>query len=163
MLKKRCISLFVENEVGVLAYISGLLSGKSYNLDSLTVGPTLDPTISRMTITLTSDDRTFEQIKKQVNRSVPVIKVVDFTKGDVFMKELMYVKVTDCSDKEMKRVSKLASDHHTRVVECVTGSVLIECVKTESANDKFLSALQREFEGRVEIVRGGTVAIEALE
>ena len=163
MLKKRCISLFVENEVGVLAYISGLLSGKSYNMDSLTVGPTLDPTISRMTIMLTSDDRTFEQIKKQLNRSVPVIKVVDFTRGDIFMKELMYVKVMGCTDKEMKRVAKLAQDHDTSIVESVSDSVLLECVKTEAANDKLLSALQREFAGRVEIIRGGTVAIEALD
>ena len=163
MLKKRCISLFVENEVGTLAYISGLLSGKSYNMDSLTVGTTLDPTISRMTITLTSDDRTFEQIKKQLNRSVAVIKVVDFTRGDFFMKELMYVKLIGCDDKEMKRAAKLAADYDATVVECVSGAVLMESVNPESANDRLLNALQRDFAGRIEIVRGGTVAIEALE
>ena len=68
MMKKRWISLFVENDIGVLAHISGLFSGKSYNLNSLTVGATEDTTISRMTISLTSDDKTFEQIKKQLNR-----------------------------------------------------------------------------------------------
>ena len=78
-LKKRWISLYVENDVGVLAKISGLFSGKSYNLKSLTVGETEDPTVSRMTISLTGDDKTFEQIKKQLNRSVEVIKVLDFT------------------------------------------------------------------------------------
>lgn len=97
MLKKRCISLYVENEVGVLAKISGLFSGKSYNLDSLTVGTTEDSTISRMTICLTSDDQTFEQIKKQLNRSVEVIKVVDFTETQIHMKELMFIKIWDCS------------------------------------------------------------------
>ena len=65
-MKKRWICLFVENEIGVLAKISGLFSGKSYNLDSLTVGTTEDKSISRMTISLTSDDKTFEQIKKQL-------------------------------------------------------------------------------------------------
>lgn len=69
-MKKRWICLFVENEIGVLARISSLFSSKSYNLDSLTVGTTEDITISRMTISLTSDDKTFEQIKKQLNRSV---------------------------------------------------------------------------------------------
>ena len=67
-MKKRSISLFVENEVGVLAYISGLFSGKSYNVDSLTVGTTIDPTISRMTIRVTSDDQTFEQITLDSDR-----------------------------------------------------------------------------------------------
>ena len=76
-MKKRWICLFVENEIGVLARIAGLFSAKSYNLDSLTVGITEDNTISRMTISLTSDDKTFEQIKKQINRSVEVIKLVD--------------------------------------------------------------------------------------
>ncbi len=75
-MKKRWISLFVENEVGVLARISGLFSGKSYNLDSLTVGVTEDSTISRMTISLTSDDRTFEQIKKQLGRTVSDLKSI---------------------------------------------------------------------------------------
>ena len=65
-MKKRWISLYVENQVGVLSKISGLFSGKSYNLDSLTVGTTEDPTVSRMTIATVSDDETFEQIKKQL-------------------------------------------------------------------------------------------------
>ena len=69
-MKKRWISLYVENQVGVLSKISGLFSGKSYNLDSLTVGTTEDPTVSRMTIATVSDDETFEQIKKQLNRLV---------------------------------------------------------------------------------------------
>ena len=83
-MKKRWISLYVENQVGVLSKISGLFSGKSYNLDSLTVGTTEDPTVSRMTIATVSDDETFEQIKKQLNRTVEVIKVIDFT--DVFVR-----------------------------------------------------------------------------
>ena len=65
--KKRWVSLYVENRIGVLARISGMMSGKSYNIDSITVGVTEDPTISRMTIGLSSDDATFEQIKKQLN------------------------------------------------------------------------------------------------
>ena len=78
-MKKRWISLYVENQVGVLSKISGLFSGKCYNLDSLTVGTTEDPTVSRMTIATVSDDETFEQIKKQLNRMIEVIKVIDFT------------------------------------------------------------------------------------
>lgn len=76
-LEKRCISAYVENQIGVLAKISGLFAGKNYNLDTLTVGETEDPTMSRMTIELTCDDLTYEQIIKQLNRSVEVIKVID--------------------------------------------------------------------------------------
>ena len=76
-MKKRCISLYVENRIGVLAKISGLLSGKSYNLDTLTVGETEDPTMSRMTIGMTMDDVTFEQVIKQLHRCVVVINDFD--------------------------------------------------------------------------------------
>ena len=87
-MKTRWISLYVENQVGVLSKISGLFSGKSYNLDSLTVGTTEDPTVSRMTIATVSDDETFEQIKKQLNRMIEVIKVIDFT--DEFRRKVSY-------------------------------------------------------------------------
>ena len=78
-MKNRFIALYVENDVGVLAKVSGLFSGKSYNLQSLTVGMTERDDVSRMTICVSSDDVTFEQIKKQLNSMVEVIKVLDFT------------------------------------------------------------------------------------
>ena len=78
-MKKRWINLYVENEPGVLALIAGLFSGKSYNLDSLTVGTTEDPTVSRMTIATVSDDETFEQIKKQLNRMVEAVSYTHLT------------------------------------------------------------------------------------
>ena len=105
-MKKRWISLYVENQVGVLSKISGLFSGKSYNLDSLTVGTTEDPTVSRMTIATVSDDETFEQIKKQLNRTVEVIKVIDFTDVFVRMKEIMYIKVQKCTPRIRWNVSR---------------------------------------------------------
>ena len=106
-MKKRWISLYVENQVGVLSKISGLFSGKSYNLDSLTVGTTEDPTVSRMTIGTFSDDETFEQIKKQLNRMVEVIKVIDFTDMFVRMKEILYIKVFNCSSEDKVELSRL--------------------------------------------------------
>ena len=106
-ISKRWISLFVENDIGVLAKISGLFSGKSYNLDSLTVGVTEDPTISRMTISVTSDDITFEQIKKQLNRSVEVIKVIDLSDISINMKEIMFIKVNKCTEKDKEEVFRM--------------------------------------------------------
>ena len=83
-----------------------LFSGKSYNLDSLTVGTTEDPTVSRMTIATVSDDETFEQIKKQLNRLVEVIKVIDFTDVFVRMKEILYVKVRKCTPEDKVSCSR---------------------------------------------------------
>ena len=106
-MKKRWISLYVENQVGVLSKISGLFSGKSYNLDSLTVGTTEDPSVSRMTIATVSDDETFEQIKKQLNRMIEVIKVIDFTDVFVRMKEILYIKVKGCSPEDQVELLSL--------------------------------------------------------
>ena len=92
-MKNRWIALYVENTVGVLAKVSGLFSAKSYNLQSLTVGTTEDETVSRMTICVTSDDVTFEQIKKQLNCMVEVIKVIDLTHVPIHMKEILFAKV----------------------------------------------------------------------
>ncbi len=162
MIKKRWISLFVENEIGVLARISGLFSGKSYNLDSLTVGTTEDVTISRMTICLTSDDQTFEQIKKQLNRSVEVVKVVDFTDIAIHMKELMFVKVHSCSEQDMVKISYIREIFNTKMIDYNPTTVLFECVQTESRNNDLIKLLRENFPNRVQVVRGGSVAIEAV-
>ena len=107
-MKKRWIALYVENQVGVLSKISGLFSGKSYNLQSLTVGTTEDETVSRMTISVESDDITFEQIKKQLNRMVEVIKVIDLTNVPLRLKELMFVKIMELNETQMTEVFQIA-------------------------------------------------------
>lgn len=162
MTKKRWISLFVENEIGVLARISGLFSGKSYNLDSLTVGTTEDITISRITISLTSDDQTFEQIKKQLNRSVEVIKVIDFTDTAIHMKELMFIKINNCSDQDMTKITYMRDIFNARLIDCNSTTILLECVQTENRNNDLIRLLEDNFPNRIEIVRGGSVAIEAI-
>ena len=162
MTKKRWISLLVENEIGVLARISGLFSGKSYNLNSLTVGTTEDTTISRMTISLTSDDQTFEQIKKQLNRSIEVIKVVDFTDTAIHIKELMFVKINSCSDEDVTKLSYMQEIFNAKMIDSDTTTILFECVQTEDRNNDFIKLLQSNFPNRIEIVRGGSVAIEVI-
>ena len=162
MTKKRWISLLVENEIGVLARISGLFSGKSYNLNSLTVGTTEDTTISRMTISLTSDDQTFEQIKKQLNRSVEVIKVIDFTDTAIHMKELMFVRVNNCSNEDIAKLTYMRDVFSAKMIDYDTTAVLFECVQTEERNNDFIRLIQSSFPNRIEIVRGGSVAIEAI-
>lgn len=161
-MKKRWICLFVENEIGVLARIAGLFSGKSYNLDSLTVGITEDSTISRMTISLTSDDKTFEQIKKQLNRSVEVIKVVDYTDIPVYMKEILFVKVNSCSEEDIKELFRISKVFGVSIIDYDGTTVLLECTQTENKNNGIIALLKRKFINRIEIVRGGSVAVEAV-
>lgn len=161
-MKKRWISLLVENEVGVLARISGLFSGKSYNLNSLTVGTTEDKTISRMTISLTSDDQTFEQVKKQLNRSIEVIKVMDFTDLPIHRKELMYVKIQECTSQDMIEISRICEIFKVKAIDYNASTVLLESVQTETYNDDLIRLLENMFSEHLEIIRGGSVAITAI-
>ena len=161
-MKKGWICLFVENEIGVLARIAGLFSAKSYNLDSLTVGITEDNTISRMTISLTSDDKTFEQIKKQINRSVEVIKLVDYTDRPIHMREILFVRVNGCSDSDITELFRISNVFDVPIIDYDSTTVLLECIQTENWNNDLISLLSRKFSNRIEIVRGGSVAVEAV-
>ena len=160
-MKKRWISLYVENQVGVLSKISGLFSAKSYNLDSLTVGTTEDPTISRMTIATVSDDETFEQIKKQLNRMIEVIKVIDFTDIFVRMKEILYVKVFNCTPAAKVEVFQIAETFKAKVIDYGRDSVLVEFAQTATKNDAVVKLMKEEFKS-IEVVRGGSVGIESI-
>ena len=160
-MKKRWISLYVENQVGVLSKISGLFSGKSYNLDSLTVGTTEDPTVSRMTIATVSDDETFEQIKKQLNRLVEVIKVIDFTNVFVRMKEILYIKVCKCTLEEKTELFQIAETFKARVFDYGKDSLLLEFVQTSTKNDAVVKLIKESFRN-IEVVRGGSVGIESI-
>ena len=142
-MKTRWISLYVENQVGVLSKISGLFSGKSYNLDSLTVGTTEDPTISRMTIATVSDDETFEQNKKQLNRMVEVIKV------------------KKCSAADKVELFQIAETFKARVIDYGKDSLLLEFVQTATKNDAVVKLIKEEFK-YIEVVRGGSVGIESI-
>lgn len=160
-MKDRWIALYVENQVGVLAKVSNLFSGKSYNLKSLTVGTTEDEEISRMTISSTCDDVTFEQIKKQLNRMVEVIKVMDLTEIPIHMKELMFAKIKKCTDADKAEIFRIADVFGTQVIDMGVDSVLLECKLTERRNNELIDLLKGQFQ-TVEIVRGGAVAIESI-
>lgn len=157
----RWISLYVQNEVGVLARISSLFSSKSYNLESLTVGPTEDPTISRMTITVNSDDATFEQIKKQLNRCIEVIKVIDFTTVPIHSKEILYIKIKNCTKEDKVEIFRVAQAFQVTISDYGPDSILLECISTEQRNNDLIKFFQENFT-KIEVVRGGNVAIEAI-
>lgn len=160
-MKNRWIALYVENTVGVLAKVSGLFSGKSYNLQSLTVGTTEDETVSRMTICVTSNDVTFEQIKKQLNCMIEVIKVIDLTNVPIHMKEILFAKVKDIAAEGKLEVFQIAQVFEVKVKDIGTDSVLLECMLTERRNNELIALLRSKFKN-IEIVRGGAVAIESI-
>lgn len=160
-MKRRWLSLYVENEVGVLARVAGLFSGKSYNLHSLTVGETEDTTVSRMTICVEGDDATFEQIKKQLNRLVEVIKVVDLSNKSMHIKEVLYLKVKNCTEKEKIEVLRIADVFHVTVVDYGKESILLECLQTEQRNNDIVAAVATICK-QMEVVRGGSVAVESI-
>ena len=139
-MKNRWIALYVENQVGVLAKVSGLFSGKSYNLQSLTVGTKEDESMSRMTICVTSDDITF----------VPI-----------HMKEILFAKVLHCSVEDKAEVFQIATTFKVDVADIGEDSVLLECKLTERRNNELISLLKRRFR-TIEVVRGGAVAIESI-
>lgn len=166
-MKNRWIALYVENQVGVLAKVSGLFSAKCYNLQSLTVGTTEHEDVSRMTICVTSDDITFEQIKKQLNCMVEVIKVIDLTHVPLHMKEILYAKVKGLDNEGKEEVFRIAqvfnvNNGNVKVADIGEDSVLLECTLTDHRNDDLITLLKKQFKIKVEIVRGGAVAIEAI-
>lgn len=160
-MKNRWIALYVENDVGVLAKVSGLFSGKSYNLQSLTVGTTEDETVSRMTICVASDDITFEQIKKQLNRMVEVIKVIDLTNVPLHIKEILFAKILNCSTADKEEVFQIAQVFDVQVADIGKDSALLECKLTERRNNELIALLRSKFKN-IEVVRGGAVAIESI-
>ncbi len=160
-MKKRWIALYVENQVGVLAKVSGLFSAKSYNLDSLTVGTTEDQSVSRMTIGVICDDVTFEQVKKQLNLMVEVIKVIDLTNVPVHMKELLFIKVHNVDTLQKAEIFQIAQVFTVEVSDIGTDSVLIECKLPERRNNDLIALLKEKYK-RIEVVRGGPVAIESI-
>ncbi len=158
MIKKRWIALYVENYSGVLARIAGLFSAKLYNLNSLTVGPTEDITMSRMTISVICDDTTFEQVKKQLNRFVEVIKVIDLTSISTHTKEIVFIKIKNCSLDDKNSLFQMCQVFNTSVIDYGKDSLILESVNTESRNDEIIKLILSQYPSS-SIVRGGSVAI----
>ena len=140
-MKKRWISLYVENQVGVLSKISGLFSGKSYNLDSLTVGTTEDPTVSRMTIATVSDDETFEQIKKQLAKLVDVRDIKELKPDESVRRELMLVKIR-VNENERRNVIAISDVFRGRIVDVGQESLIVELTGNQSKLEGFLNLVQ---------------------
>lgn len=153
---KHTISVLVENEFGVLARVSGLFSGRGFNIESLSVAPTLDPNTSRMTIVTRGDDRILEQVSKQLNKLISTIKVVDFTGEEFVERELALIKVTAESDLRAE-VLRIVDIFRGKVVDVTSKSFTIEITGAPDKIDAVLKLLTPM--GIKEIVRSGPVVI----
>ena len=117
---------------------------------------------TRMTISLYGDDKTFEQIKKQLNRSVEVIKVLDFTELSIHKKEILYIKLHSLKKEEIEDIIRSASVFGVTVCDYDRTSLILESVKTEDENSDLLAYYKKYYASRMEAVRGGSVAIESV-
>ncbi len=137
---RHVIGVLVENEFGVLSRISGLFSGRGFNIESLTVAETDDPAVSRMTIVTLGDDQIVEQITKQLNKLINVIKVINFTETDHVTRGLMLVKVSVEGSKRLE-VLKLIEVFRARVIDMAAKSAIIEITGNEMKLKAFLDVL----------------------
>jgi len=153
---KHIISTLVQNEAGVLAHISGLFAGRGFNIDSLAVGETEDPAVSRMTIVAEGDEQILEQIVKQLRKVITVIKVQDFSGRDYVERDLMLVKINAPAARRAEIV-QLAQLFRARVVDVGANELMVELSGPEGKIEAFL-ALVRPY-GIKETCRTGRVAM----
>lgn len=138
---RHIISLLLENESGALSRVAGLFSARGYNIESLTVAPTEDPTLSRMTIVTSGSDDVIEQITKQLNKLVDVVKVVDLSDGEHIERELMLVKVR-AAGKDREEMKRLADIFRGRILDVTDKTYTIELTGTCQKLDAFLEAME---------------------
>src|SRR5512138_487722 len=151
---RHTISVLVENKFGVLTRVAGLFSGRGYNIDTLNVAPTADPTASRMTIVTRGDDATVDQIVKQLNKLADVIKVQDFREGEYVDRELVLLKVA-VDSRTRAEVMQITDIFRAKIVDVQAKSLTIEITGDESKVSKLVE-LMSSF-GVLELTRTGKV------
>jgi acetolactate synthase-1/3 small subunit len=149
---KHIISALVENKFGVLSRVSGLFSGRGFNIETISIGPTLDPTVSQMTIVTTGDERILEQILKQLNKLIDVIKVTDFADKEFVEREMCLIKINTPQEHRSE-----ADIFRARVVDSTQRSYTFQVTGDEKKIEAFIELLKPM--GIKEVVRTGKVAI----
>jgi acetolactate synthase-1/3 small subunit len=153
---RHIISLLMENEAGALSRVAGLFSARGYNIESLTVAPTEDPTLSRMTLVTRGNEDVIEQITKQLNKLIDVVKLVDLSEGAHIERELMLIKVK--AEKEGRaEVMRLVEIFRGRVIDVTDTSFIVEMTGDSDKLDAFIRAAHKDHV--VEVVRSGPSGI----
>jgi acetolactate synthase I/III small subunit len=153
---RHIISLLMENEAGALSRVAGLFSARGYNIESLTVATTEDPTLSRMTIVTSGSDAVIEQINKQLNKLIEVVAVMDLSDGDHIERELMLVKLR-AEGEAREELKRMADIFRGRVIDVSESTYTIELTGTGTKLESFLQAIDRKL--ILETVRTGASGI----
>ncbi|MBR9804914.1 acetolactate synthase small subunit [bacterium] len=157
---RRILSLLMENEPGALSRVVGLFSQRGYNIETLAVAPTDDLSLSRLTLTTNGDDQTIEQITKQLNKLVDVVKLIDLTDGSHIEREIMLIKVR--AEGEMREEVKRTSDiFRGQIVDVTNNLYTIQLAGTQQKLDAFIDAVKDA--QILEVVRGGILGISRGE
>jgi acetolactate synthase-1/3 small subunit len=155
-MRKHILSVLVQNQPGVLANISGMFAARGYNIDSLVVGRTEDPELSRMIIVSIGDDQTLEQIRKQLGKIIPVVKVRDITKQECVQRDLLLIRVHCPPDKRVE-LRQLAEIFRGNVVDVGAKTVAIQLTGTEEKIESFIELCQPY--GIKQLSRTGLIAM----
>lgn len=150
------ISVLLENHSGALSRVAGLFSSRGYNITSLTVAETDDPTVSRMTIVVDGEESTVEQIVKQLNRLIDVIKVIDFVEEDLVEREMVLLRI-DSVRANRHEIIELVSLYNAKIAAVTLTSITIELTGTKKVVEDFITLLKPY--GIRDLVRSGTIAI----
>ena len=154
---RHIISLLLENEAGALSRVSGLFSARAFNIESLSVAPTEDPTISRLTLVTTGSDAIVEQITKQLNKLVDVIKVVDLNEYEHVEKELLLAKLIAGKKEDHNTIKRIVDTFNGRIIDVTKNLYTIEITDTCEKIDAFITTLDDRL--ILEVVRSGVSAI----
>jgi acetolactate synthase-1/3 small subunit len=153
---RHIISILIENEAGALSRVAGLFSARGYNIESLTVAPTEDPSLSRMTLVTRGNDEIIEQITKQLNKLIDVVKLIDLAEASHIERELMLVKVKT-TEQTREEIKRMADIFRGRILDVTPTTYVIEITGTSGKLDAFIGGLS---EGSIiEVVRSGATGI----
>lgn len=153
---RHIISILMENEAGALSRVAGLFSARGYNIESLTVAPTEDPSLSRMTLVTRGTEEIIEQITKQLNKLIDVVRLMDMTEGPHIEREMMLVKV-QAQGERRNELKRLADIFRGRIIDVTDETYTIELTGAGDKLDAFLQALEKGV--IVEVVRSGVSGI----
>jgi acetolactate synthase-1/3 small subunit len=154
--KKHTLSALVQNKPGVLANVAGMFAARGFNIDSLAVGRTEDPDLSRMTIVVRGDEDTLEQVRKQLGKIIPVVKVYDWTEQDLVQRDLMLIKVASSPDRRPE-IQALIEMFQAKVVDIGPRFVMVEVTGPEAKIEAFIESCRPY--GVKDVARTGVIAM----
>ena len=157
---RHIISILIENEAGALSRVAGLFSARGYNIESLTVAPTEDPSLSRMTLVTRGTEDIIEQITKQLNKLIDVVKLIDLAQTVHIERELMLVKIK-ASDKIREELRSVVDIFRGKIIDVTPTSYVIEMTGTSDKLDAFIATLDKT--SIIEVVRSGATGISRGE